>query len=74
MAFYSDSKSVFKSDKPDQYNIIRKSGSKPSSPGIYKCQDCGFEDVINRDCDKLPPCSGCDGSKGWKLLVKATDK
>jgi hypothetical protein len=77
MAFYEDEYYVKKTDKPDQYKTIRKIGEKPPSPGIYKCQKCGFEDVMNRDCDKLPPCANCkeEGSSNtWKLLVKATNK
>lgn len=77
MAFFEDSKIVLKSDKVEQYQQIRKIGSKPASPGIYKCQTCGYEDVINRECNKLPPCSNCSDEKGantWKFLVKATDK
>lgn len=75
MAFYADKKNVKFSDKPDQYNVERKPGDKPSSPGIYKCQNCGFEDVINRECEKLPPCSECKTkTTTWKMLVKAIDK
>lgn len=77
MAFYIDKDSVHLSDKPEKYRRIREIGEKPSSPGIYKCQTCGFEDVMNRDCNKLPPCSNCTEKKGsntWKLLVTATDK
>lgn len=75
MAFYTDTKNVKISDKPAQYNKVFTPGSTPSAPGIYKCQNCGYEDVINRECDKLPPCSSC-GHKGatWKILVKAVDK
>ena len=74
MAFYADTKKVVLSDKPDQYDKRHNPGGTPPSPGIYKCQECGFEDVINRDCDTLPPCANCDNSMQWKLLVKATDK
>lgn len=78
MAFYADQNKVRLSDKPNQYNTLRKPGEKPPSPGIYKCQTCGFEDVINRECGTLPPCSSCkDKSRKneyWKLLVKAVDK
>jgi len=77
MAFYEDGKSVKKTDKPDQYQKERSIGSAPTGPGIYKCQKCGFEDVINRECTKLPPCSHCDekgDSNTWKFIVKATDK
>lgn len=77
MAFYADKKVVRESDNPNQYAQVRKIGEKPGGPGIYKCQTCGFEDVMNRECAKLPPCANCSDSKGantWKLLVKATDK
>jgi len=74
MAFYADTSNVHKSDKPDQYSPHRKPGEKPPSPGIYKCQSCGYEDVFNRECEKIPPCAKC-GTKTttWKLLVKAVD-
>ncbi|PRZ52302.1 hypothetical protein BX589_115182 [Paraburkholderia fungorum] len=79
MAFYADKNKVQVSDKPAQYGTLRKPGEKPGGPGIYKCETCGFEDVINRECKKLPPCSNCDndgkgGNEYWKFLVKATDK
>lgn len=48
-------------------------GSKPRYPGIYKCKSCGYEDVINRQCETLPPCNGCKKSSGWNLIVKAED-
>lgn len=77
MAFYEDKKSVRETDSADQYRKERSIGSKPNAPGIYKCQKCGYEDVINRECEKLPPCSNCKkkgNSNTWKFLVKATDK
>lgn len=75
MAFYDNEKAVQKTDKPAKYQVARKPGEKPSSPGIYKCQSCGYEDVINRECDTLPPCANCDRKPhSWKLLVTATDK
>lgn len=79
MAFYADKTNVNLSDKPAQYDTLRKPGEKPGGPGIYKCQTCGFEDVMNRECNKLPPCSNCNnngqnGNEYWKYLVKATDK
>lgn len=74
MAFYADKKNVQVSNRLQQYDEIRLPGEKPPSPGIYKCQGCGYEDVINRECGKLPPCSSCNGDDGWKLLVKAVDK
>ncbi|MCV0986102.1 hypothetical protein [Escherichia coli] len=80
MAWYIDSKNVKKNEKEGanaKYNKIRKPGEKPSSPGIYRCQSCGFEDLINRKCDKLPPCSNCqeNGHKNntWRLLVRAEE-
>ncbi len=75
MAFYEDAKAVKKTDSPEKYQKERKPGQRPSSPGIYKCQSCGYEDVINRECDTLPPCANCDKKPhAWKLLVTATDK
>lgn len=75
MAFYENEGAVKKTPNPDQYKVVRKIGEKPGGPGIYRCQACGFEDVMNRECTKLPPCSNCSDEKGantWKLLVKAT--
>jgi hypothetical protein len=76
MAFYGDAKRVRLSDKPSQYEKLHKPGQKPPAPGIYKCQTCLYEDVINRECETLPPCSNCKINKNehWKLLVKASDK
>jgi len=77
MAFYENKKSVLETDKPEQYKKIRNIGEIPGGPGIYECQVCKYEDVINRECEKLPPCSNCK-KKGqtntWKYLVKAVDK
>lgn len=74
MAFYSSIKAVRKTDKPEQYDRLRRVGTKPDAPGIYECQSCGFEDVINRECEKLPPCSNCrEKSRDWKMIVKAVD-
>ena len=77
MAFYDDADRVRVSDKPKQYRRLRAIGEVPGGPGIYKCHTCGFEDVINRECTKLPPCSNCSDARGankWLYLVKATDK
>jgi hypothetical protein len=76
MAFYENAKLVRETDKPEQYQKVRKIGEAPGGPGIYRCQSCGFEDVMNRDCTKLPPCSNCskkNGANTWRFLVKATD-
>lgn len=65
-----------KTGTPSIFKDTHKIGSAPSYPGIYKCQSCGYEDVINRECNKFPPCSNCSDKKGantWKLLVQATD-
>lgn len=77
MAFYRDSDNVKKSDQPDRYSKIWSPGENPNpcGAGIYRCQSCGYEDVINRACTKLPPCTNCEekGHKNnkWKLLVRA---
>lgn len=78
MAYYHDIKNVEQSPNPDKgkYNKTRKIGENPYYPGIFKCQTCGFEDVMNRACEKLPPCSNCKKkghSNEWKLLVRAND-
>lgn len=77
MALYEDETKVRKTGKPEIYKKSLNIGIKPANPGIYKCDTCGFEDVINRECDKLPPCSKCRDNKRsntWKLLVTATEK
>ncbi|GJB85156.1 hypothetical protein KAM380_096210 [Aeromonas caviae] len=52
------------------FQKTQKTGSEPTYPGIYECQKCGYEDLINRECTKLPPCSECSGSE-WKMTVFA---
>lgn len=75
MAFYADKTSVKESNKPERYSKLWKPGANPTYAGIYKCQRCGFEDVINRECESMPPCSECrQQSTTWKLLVRAEDK
>lgn len=80
MAWYIDSESVKKNTNEQasgKYDIIRKPGEKPLYAGIYKCQSCGYEDLINRQCTKLPPCTNCEknghNDNTWKLIVKAED-
>jgi len=76
MAFYENAKLVKITGKPLQYQKVRETGEVPPAPGIYRCETCGFEDVMNRECQKLPPCSSCSKEKGantWRFLVKATD-
>ncbi len=63
MAWYADSSKVVKTTdvkKTPKYDKIWKPGEKPVYPGIYRCQSCGYEDVINRECTKLPPCTNCE--------------
>jgi hypothetical protein len=74
MARYADGKNVEKVTYA-RFDSVMKPGDIPLDAGIYKCQNrfCEFEDVINRECAKLPPCSACGTeSPGWKLLVEAT--
>ena len=76
MAWYRDSSKVRQTaeEYAEKFNKIWKPGNNPDYPGIYKCQKCGYEDVINRECHSLPPCSNCaHGSMQWKLLVRAVD-
>ena len=74
MAFYSSTNAVQRTTVHEQYTRRRAIGSKPGGPGIYECQNCGYEDVINRECQTLPPCSNCkEESNGWKMIVKAVD-
>ncbi|PDO82056.1 hypothetical protein BK796_23245 [Kosakonia pseudosacchari] len=60
-----------------RYTRVWKPGENPDAAGIYRCQGCGYEDVINRECTKLPPCSNCEknnhSDNTWKLLVRAED-
>lgn len=74
MARFGEPTKFKKSNNPKLYTTLRSIGSTPPAPGIYECQECGFEDVINRDCDRLPPCSYCR-SEGhdWKLIARAVD-
>ena len=77
MAQYGDKENVKEvaSGYKEKYEKLWKPGQNPTFPGIYKCQICGYEDVINRECDSLPPCSSCDGNPmEWKLLVRALNK
>lgn len=77
MALYYKSSAVTTEKSADKYKKVWKIGENPAYPGIYECQSCYFEDVINRDCDKLPPCSHCRSGKEkantWQLLVLAQD-
>ncbi len=73
MAFYIDPKAVKKSDKPNKFGVFTV-GEKPKYAGIYECLNCGQEDVINRECTKLPPCAACKKqSHQWQFLVRAQD-
>ncbi|MCB5949339.1 hypothetical protein [Enterobacter sp. TCD1-1] len=80
MAWYIDSEHVIKNERKEvnsRYEKIWKPGENPDWAGIYRCQACGYEDLINRQCTKLPPCSNCDekghANNTWKLLVRAVD-
>ncbi len=54
-------------------------GSPPDGAGIYQCQECGYEDVINRECNTLPPCQSptCQEKRKqgqrWKLVREVKD-
>jgi hypothetical protein len=74
MAWYGDRKNVKESIHKEKFEKEWKPGETPAYAGIYKCQSCGYEDVINRECTKLPPCANCNKKPHiWKLLVKAED-
>ncbi|MCZ5740738.1 hypothetical protein O5272_01080 [Escherichia coli] len=80
MAWYIDSKNVKKNTNEKanaKYEKIWKPREKPDHAGIYRCRACGYEDLINRQCNKLPPCSNCEKkahkNNTWKLLVRAVD-
>lgn len=79
MALYGEGSKVNPSNQPVRYSKIRNIGENPQSAGagIYQCQTCNYEDVVNRECTALPPCSNCKkkGHKNtWKLLVRAEDE
>jgi len=75
MAWYSDSNNVKKSNRTEKFEKEMKPGENPDYPGIYRCQSCGYEDVINRECGSLPPCANCNKKPHkWKLLVRAVDE
>jgi hypothetical protein len=73
MALYNgQTRKVRNTSNPEKYTVLRKVGSKPAGAGIYECQSCGQEDVINRECPILPPCSVCkEDGHNWKLIVRA---
>lgn len=76
MAWYRDEVNVKRTalSKAQKYEVTLTPGETPQFPGIYKCQSCGFEDVINRECDTMPPCANCrEDTEDWKLLVRAED-
>jgi len=76
MAWFRDAENVQRTGEKTEakFEKVWKPGQNPAYPGIYKCQVCTYEDVINRECTSLPPCSNCGGgSMTWKLLVRATD-
>ena len=73
MAWYIDSKNV-KENKVEtaneKYKKIWKPGEKPSFAGIYRCQSCGYEDLINRQCTKHGErFEMWLGSTRWRRLV-----
>jgi hypothetical protein len=78
MAFYGDkTKVIHATDHKDvaKYSRSWNPGDRPAYPGIYKCQRCGFEDVINRECYNMPRCAECRAdTTTWKLLVRAMDR
>lgn len=74
MALYFDQAAVKKAKPANLWDQQWKPGEKPKYPGIYKCQRCKFEDVFNRECETVPPCSQCaEETTTWKLLVIARD-
>ena len=76
MSRFNDDENVRKSKPNARYSKVWNIQDNPDFPGIYRCQTCGFEDVINRGCNALPPCSNCkkpSHANKWKLLVRAED-
>lgn len=74
MAVYNNSNTVKKTQHPAKFDKIWKIGERPEYPGIYECKSCLYEDVINRECEKFPPCSKCTvkgKANTWQLLVLA---
>lgn len=74
MSYYLDPKKVKQSGAPSKFGTFRI-GEEPEYPGIYECQVCAHEIVMNRDADPFPPCSNCKktaaDNKQWLLLVRA---
>lgn len=74
MARYIKSSAAKKSEYPARFEKVWNIGEKPVHPGIYECTKCLYEDVINRECEKLPPCSNCKekgNTNTWQLQVMA---
>lgn len=57
MALYGAGSNVHTSNQPERYSMIREIGDNPTlaGAGIYQCQTCHYEDVVNRECKSLPP-------------------
>lgn len=69
MPIYND-KYKFQHSKNAAFSKTHKIGENPDLPGIFECQSCTKEIVMNRVADPLPPCSSC-GEPGitWKLVA-----
>ncbi|MCS3834822.1 hypothetical protein HNP10_003622 [Aeromonas veronii] len=61
-------KDKFQYSKAAAFSNTYTSGHNPPAPGIFECQECNKEMVMNRAADPLPPCSACDG-KTWLLVA-----
>lgn len=76
MSYYLDPKKVKQSTTVSKFGLFRI-GEAPKYPGIYECQVCEHEIVMNRDADPFPPCKNCEKTaadkKQWLLLVRAQD-
>ncbi len=69
MPLYSDG-NKFKISKDAAFSKTHKIGENPDLPGIFECQSCGKEIVMNRVADPLPPCSACKKPTAtWKLVA-----
>lgn len=69
MPIYND-KYKFKISTDAAFSKIHKIGENPDLPGIFECQSCTKEIVMNRVADPLPPCSACKKPTAtWKLVA-----
>ena len=74
MALYCNSDHVTKVGEQDAFKSVSQPGHKVPHSGIYRCVNCGHEDVCNKGYP-FPPQNRHQHKSaqpiGWKLLVFA---